>query len=75
MKARLEPRIVAARIHGSAERRHGKAAGRDLITPSSQGCMKIFAISTNLRLRDLLNHLRPVRSFDGSLCAANLPNA
>jgi len=69
----LDPRIVAARIHGSSERRHGTAAGRDRTTPSSQGCMKIFAISTNLRLRDFLNHLRTVRSFGGFLIAATFP--
>ena len=42
----LEPRIVAARIHGSAARLHSAADGFDLIAPSSQGDMKIFAIET-----------------------------
>jgi hypothetical protein len=44
MKAMLDPKIVAARIHGSAARAHGASAGLDLITPSSQGGLKIFAI-------------------------------
>src|SRR6185369_11382443 len=42
--AMLEPRMVAARIHGSAARLHGLVLARDLIAPSSQGCMKMFAI-------------------------------
>jgi hypothetical protein len=37
MKAMLDPKIVAARIHGSAARAHGAAVGRDLIAPSSPG--------------------------------------
>src|SRR6266705_153871 len=44
MKAMLDPRIVAARIHGSEPRAHGAAAGVDLMMPSSHGCVKIFAI-------------------------------
>jgi len=44
MKAMLDPKIVAARIHGSVARAHGAAARLDLIAPSSHGCMKIFAI-------------------------------
>jgi hypothetical protein len=37
MKAMLDPKIVAARIHGSDTGAHGAAAGLDLITPSSHG--------------------------------------
>jgi hypothetical protein len=44
MKAMLDPKIVAANIHGSVTRAHGTAAGRARITPSSHGCGKIFAI-------------------------------
>jgi hypothetical protein len=42
MKAMLDPKIVAAKIQGSAAGGHGAAAGLDLITPSSHGCSKIF---------------------------------
>src|SRR5438445_9248747 len=38
IKARLDPRIVAARIHGAAFDEHGAAAGAERITPSSHGC-------------------------------------
>src|SRR5262245_63876995 len=38
MKARLEPRIVAARIHGAAPAEQGAAAGEERITPLSHGC-------------------------------------
>jgi len=44
----LEPRIVAARIHGSAAFVHGAAAGLDRTKPSSHGCVKIFAIQPRL---------------------------
>jgi hypothetical protein len=44
MKAMLEPKIVAARIQGSDARAHGETVTPDLITPSSQGCLKIFAM-------------------------------
>jgi hypothetical protein len=46
IKARLDPRIVAARIDRSPERAPGRLDGRDLITPSSHGWTKIFAIRT-----------------------------
>src|SRR6185295_5729323 len=45
MKAMLEPRIVAARTHGSARFMHGDEAAPDLITPSSHGGVKMFPIS------------------------------
>ena len=38
MNARLEPRIVAARIHGAARGEHGATAGVEAMTPASQGC-------------------------------------
>jgi hypothetical protein len=44
MNAMLEPKIVAANIHGSDGGAHGTALGLDRITPSSHGCEKIFAI-------------------------------
>jgi hypothetical protein len=44
MKAMLDPSIVVASIHGSASRVHGTAAGLDKTTPSSHGCLKIFAM-------------------------------
>jgi hypothetical protein len=39
MKAIVEPRIVAVKIHGPARRAQGAAAGADKSTPSSQGCL------------------------------------
>jgi hypothetical protein len=51
MKAMLEPRIVAARIHGSAFFVQGAAAGFDLMKPSSHGCVKMFAIPDQTLLR------------------------
>jgi len=45
MKAMLDPSIVAAKIHGAAAREHGTTTGLDLITPSSHGCLKVFATS------------------------------
>jgi hypothetical protein len=45
MKAMLDPRIVAARIHGSALGAHGTAAGLPKTTPSSHGDLKMLAIS------------------------------
>jgi len=44
MNAMLEPKIVAANIHGSDTRAHGSTVGRARITPSSHGGVKIFAI-------------------------------
>jgi len=41
----LDPKIVAARIQGSAPRAHGAVAGVDLMAPSSHGWVKIFAIA------------------------------
>jgi hypothetical protein len=43
MNAMLEPKIVAANIHGSDTRAHGATVGRARITPSSHGAAKIFA--------------------------------
>jgi hypothetical protein len=40
----LDPRIVAARIQGSADFGQRATDGFDLIAPSSHGCVKIFAI-------------------------------
>jgi hypothetical protein len=45
MKAMLEPRIAAVRIHGPAAGGQGEAAGFDAIEASSQGCLKIVAIA------------------------------
>jgi hypothetical protein len=45
MKAMLDPRIVAAKIHGSAFGGHGIAAGLPKTTPSSHGGLKMLAIS------------------------------
>jgi hypothetical protein len=42
MKAMLDPKMVAAKIHGSDARAHGETVAPDLMTPSSQGCLKIF---------------------------------
>src|SRR4030095_15075376 len=44
MTALLNHSIGADRIHGSASRAHGTAAGLDKTTPSSHGCLKIFAM-------------------------------
>jgi hypothetical protein len=43
MNAMLEPKIVAANIHGWDTRAHGATVGRARITPSSHGGVKIFA--------------------------------
>src|SRR5437016_2369795 len=40
MKARLEPRIVAARTQDRELAEHGALAGAETITPSSQGCIR-----------------------------------
>jgi hypothetical protein len=47
MKAMLEPRMVAARTHGSAARLHSASAALDLMAPSSQGDMKMLAMAVN----------------------------
>jgi hypothetical protein len=44
MKAMLDPRMVAARIHGSDGGAHGTTVGRARMNPSSHGCGKTFAI-------------------------------
>jgi hypothetical protein len=45
MKAMLEPRIAAARIHGPAAGWQGAPAGPDAIDASSQGCLRIVPIA------------------------------
>jgi hypothetical protein len=49
IKAMLEPRMVAARIHGSETGARKTPAGRARITPSSHGCGKALAISKELQ--------------------------
>jgi hypothetical protein len=44
MKAMLDPKMVAAKIHGSDTRAHGTTLRRARMTPSSHGCGKKFAI-------------------------------
>jgi hypothetical protein len=44
MNAMLDPKIVAAKIHGSDTRVHGTTVRRPRMTPSSHGCGKIFVI-------------------------------
>jgi hypothetical protein len=39
MKAMLDPRIVAARIHGAAFGEQGESAFFERMTPSSHGCL------------------------------------
>jgi hypothetical protein len=39
MKAMLDPKIVAARIHGAAVAVQGASAFFKRMTPSSQGCL------------------------------------
>jgi hypothetical protein len=49
MNARLDPRIVAARIEGAAAGEHGAAAAEDRITPSSHGCkIEVFHFTAHL---------------------------
>src|SRR5437870_13672903 len=71
MNAMLEPRIVAARIHGSAALAHGAAAGLDRTKPSSHGCVKMFAIQPRLlrfiRFRERLRVNRILRLLRKSL--------
>src|SRR5262245_40041610 len=38
IKARIEPRIVATKIHGRAAGEHGADAGAERITAASHGC-------------------------------------
>jgi hypothetical protein len=44
MKAMLDPKMVAAKIQGSDTAAHGTALGPARMTPSSHGCVKIFAM-------------------------------
>jgi hypothetical protein len=44
MKAMLDPSTVAARIQGSAFRAHGREALFDLMTPSSQGWIRLVML-------------------------------
>ena len=45
MKAMLDPRMVAARIHGPDSREHGVAARPDLICASAHGFLRVAAMS------------------------------
>jgi hypothetical protein len=44
MKAMLDPKVVAARIHGSDTRAQGATEWGARMTPSSHGCGKKFVI-------------------------------
>jgi hypothetical protein len=44
MNAMLDPKMVAAKIHGSDTAAQGTTLRRARMTPSSQGWGKIFAI-------------------------------
>jgi hypothetical protein len=55
MNAMLEPKIVAANIHGWDARAHGATVGRARITPSSHGAVKIFA--TGFKAVQAINHV------------------
>jgi hypothetical protein len=48
IKAMLDPRMVATRIHGPARGAHGVALGAERITPSSHGDFMKLAISCSL---------------------------
>jgi hypothetical protein len=50
MNAILDPRIVAARIHGPDALAQGAAAALDSITPSSHGCITMFGITREKEL-------------------------
>src|SRR5471030_3039033 len=50
MKARLDPRMVAASTHGCASREHGAAALPDCIEAASHGFLKMFAMSCSRRI-------------------------
>src|SRR5262249_42120996 len=50
INAMLEPRIVAARIHGASALVQGRTEGPDKMEPSSQGCLNILAIVRTDRL-------------------------
>jgi hypothetical protein len=54
MKTMLEPRMVAAKIHGSDTRAHGTTVRGARMTPSSQGWGKIFVI-VSIALRSIKN--------------------
>src|SRR6266436_3217558 len=45
MNTMLDPRMVAARIHGPEALVQGAAATPDAITPSSHGCRRMLAMS------------------------------
>jgi hypothetical protein len=51
MNAMLDPRIVAARTHGPAFRVQRDLATLERITPSSQGCLIMPAITALLSAR------------------------
>jgi len=65
MNAMLDPRIVAARIHGSAALAHGAAAGLDRTKPSSHGCVKMFAIPEYPSVPRLLQVMLFQRALSG----------
>jgi hypothetical protein len=48
MKAMPDPKIVAAKIQGSAARAHGAALALALMTPSSHGWTKIAAMAKSI---------------------------
>jgi hypothetical protein len=50
MNVILDPRIVAASIHGAADRGHGESAARVRITASSQGGLAAVDKSISLKL-------------------------
>src|SRR5262249_13139348 len=45
INARLDPRIVAAKIQGLSEAAHGARAGEERITPSAHGCTIEFVVT------------------------------
>src|SRR5262245_4316109 len=64
MKAMLDPRIVAARTHGSAARSWATKPGLDRSNASSHGGLKMFAICRR-------QTTKPVRVRDGSARAGH----
>jgi hypothetical protein len=64
MKAMLEPRIVAASIHGPEAFGHGAPGAFDFMTPSSHGWLMtllimIQAVSKRQATPETLNHPSP----------------
>src|SRR2546427_8938945 len=60
IKARLDPRIVAARIHGAASDEHGAAAGGERMTPPSHGCaIEVFIYLSPWRRKSALSPAQP----------------